>query len=325
MRVARAALALFWAYFTRPVAPDKMQLAAAFRILIREDMSTSVRRIKLFVLATIMLALAGPACFAQNSLPSDANQFVRQMVESELKAEDSDHTHWMYRLHKEDEKGAQDRQVIETKEGSLAKTLLINGQPLTPEQRTNDEDRMKKLVSDPEERARRERRAKQDEDKARQLLKAIPDAFIFKYDGEDGELTRLTFVPNPNYSPPTRELTVYHAMKGKAWVDHKAGRLAMIEGQLTEDVNFGWGLLGHLDKGGTFKVVQKNVGENHWDTVLLDLNMQGRAVIFKTLTVKQKQILSDFKRVPDDLSISQAYDMLQQKDRAVAAVNPSGQ
>jgi len=66
------------------------------------------------------------------------------------------------------------------------------------------------------------------------------------------------------------------------------------------------------------------VGENHWDTVLLDLNMQGRAVIFKTLTVKQKQILSDFKRVRDDLSISQAYDMLRQKDRAVAAVNPSG-
>ena len=139
------------------------------------------------------------------------------------------------------------------------------------------------------------------------------------------ELTRLAFLPNPRYSPPTRELTVYHAMKGKIWVDGNARRLAMIEGQLMEDVNFGWGLLGHLDKGGTFKVVQKNVGENHWDTVLLDLNMQGRAVIFKTLTVKQKQILSDFKRVRDDLSISQAYDLLQQKDRAVAAANPSGQ
>lgn len=288
-------------------------------------MSTSVRRVKLFMQATVLMALMAPACFAQSSLPQDPNQFVRQMINKELKAEEDDHSHWMYRLHKEDEKGAQDRQVIETKDGSLAKTLLINGQPLTPEQRTNDEDRMKKLVSDPEERARRERRSKQDEDKARQLLKAIPDAFIFKYDGQDGELTRLTFSPNPNYSPPTRELTVYHAMKGKAWVDANAGRLAMIEGQLTEDVNFGWGLLGHLDKGGTFKVVQKNVGENHWDTVLLDLNMQGRAVIFKTLTVKQKQILSDFKRVPDNLSISQAYDMLQQKDRAVAVVNPSAQ
>ena len=301
-----------------------MQLAAAFRTLIREDMATSVCRVKLFVQATVLMALMVPACFAQNSLPNDPNQFIHQIVENELKAEADDHSHWMYRIHKEDEKGAQDRQVIETKDGSLAKTLLINGQPLTPEQRVNDEDRMKKLVSDPEERAKRERRAKQDEDKARQLLKAIPNAFIFKYDGQDGELTRLTFAPNPNYSPPTRELTVYHAMKGKLWVDANAGRLAMIEGQLTEDVNFGWGLLGHLDKGGTFKVVQKNVGENHWDTVLLDLNMQGRAVIFKTLTVKQKQILSDFKRVADDLSISQAYDMLQQKDRAVAAVNPSG-
>src|SRR5947209_1622833 len=306
-------------------APYKMQLAADFCILSRTGMSTtSVCRSKLFLLATVLMALAMPASYAQTSPPGDPNQIMRQVVDSELNAEATDHSHWMYRLHKEDEKGAQDRQVIETKDGSLAKTLLINGQPLTPEQRTNDEDRMKKLVSDPEERAKRERRAKQDEEKARQLLKAIPDAFIFKYEGQDGELTRLAFLPNPRYSPPTRELTVYHAMKGKIWVDGNAGRLAMIEGQLMEDVNFGWGLLGHLDKGGTFKVVQKNVGDNHWETVSLDLHMQGRAVIFKTLTVKQKQILSDFKRVRDDLSISQAYDMLRQKDRAVAAVNPSG-
>ena len=113
-------------------------------------------------------------------------------------------------------------------------------------------------------------------------------------------------------------------MAGKIWVNRSAMRLAMIEGKLMEDVNFGWGLLGHLDKGGTFKVVQKKVGENHWETVLLDLNMQGRAVIFKTLTIRQKQILSEFKRVPDDLTISQAFDMLHKTDAALAAANPAG-
>ncbi|HEY6970788.1 MAG TPA: hypothetical protein VJA94_16375 [Candidatus Angelobacter sp.] len=258
------------------------------------------------------------------ALPSDPNQFVREMIQHEMDAESKDHTLWRYRLHKEDEVAAQDRDVIETKEGSLARTLLINGKPLTPEQRSKDEERMKKLVDDPNERAKREHRAKQDEQKAKELLRAIPDAFIFRYDGMDGELTRLAFTPNPRYSPATRELMVYHAMTGKLWVDRSASRLAMIEGHLTEDVKFGWGLLGHLDKGGTFKVVQKNVGDNHWDTIFLDVNMQGRAIIFKTINVREKQVFTDFRRVADDMTIARAYEMLQQHDSAIAASNLSG-
>src|SRR5215471_1823516 len=280
----------------------------------------------LFLVAAVVStgADAQHSSSSDSALPSDPNQFVRDMVQHELDAENNDHTLWRYRLHKEDEATAQDRDVIETKEGSLARTLLINGKPLTPEQRSKDEERMKKLVDDPAERAKREHRAKQDEQKARDLLRAIPDAFLFRYDGMDGELTRLAFSPNPHYSPPTRELMVYHAMTGKLWVDRNAMRLAMIEGRLVEDVKFGWGLLGHLDKGGTFKVIQQKVAEDHWDQVFLDINMTGRAIIFKTLNIKQKQILSNFRRVPDDLTIARAYEMLQDANSSVSASNSSG-
>lgn len=249
---------------------------------------------------------------SEPALPKDPSQFVRETVQHELEAESRDHTLWRYHIHKEAEGYAQDRDVIQTREGSLAKTMLINGQPLTPEQRSKDEERMRKLVDDAGERNKREHRESQDEAKARELLKAIPDAFIFQYDGVDGELTRLSFTPNPHYYPPTRELMVYHAMVGKLWVDRSAMRLAIIEGHLIEEVKFGWGLFGHLDKGGTFKVIQKNVGNNHWDTVSLDVNMQGRIVLFKSLSVKQKEELTDFRRMPDDLTISKAYEILQE-------------
>jgi hypothetical protein len=256
-------------------------------------------------------------------LPSDPNQFVREMVQHELETQDRDHSLWRYHLHKEDDSVSQDRDVIQTRQGSLARTLLINGRPLTPEQRKKDEERMKNLVDDPTEQARREHRAKQDEDKAKELLRAIPDAFIFRYDGMDGNLTRLAFTPNPHYTAPTRELSVYHAMTGKLWIDRTALRLAMIEGRLMEEVKFGWGLLGHLDKGGTFKVIQEKVAENHWDEVFLDINMSGRAIIFKTLNIKTKQVLSDFRRVPDDLTLVRAYEMFQERNGSVAASSAS--
>jgi hypothetical protein len=265
----------------------------------------------LFLLAGITASVCDSHPSPQGALPEDANQLVREAVQNEMNGEGKDHTHWRYHLHREDDRGSQDRDVIETKEGSLAKTLLINGRPLTAEQRNLDEERMKKLVNDPNERAKRDHRVQQDEEKARQLLKAIPDAFIFKYDGIEGTQVRLNFRPNTNFSPPTRELAVYHAMTGKVWIDQSARRLSRIEGQLFEKVNFGWGLLGHLEKGGTFKVVQQDVGGGHWSTIQLEVNMQGRAVIFKSLNVREHETLTDFHRVPDDLSMAQAFGILE--------------
>jgi hypothetical protein len=252
-------------------------------------------------------------------LPTDANQYLREVVKHELAADETDHTHWRYRIHREDEKGSQDRDVIDTKDGQLARTLLIDGKPLTPEQRAADEARMKKLVEDPAERAKREKRAKDDSDKLTMMFKAIPDAFIFKYDGEENGQVRLTFFPNPHYDAPNRELQVFRALSGKMWVDRAGGRLTRMDGSLFEDVTFGWGLLGRLNKGGTFSVTQKRIGEDHWEVVSLDVHMTGHAVIFKTINVKQLQRLTDFRRVSDDLTIAQAYQLLVKGDNPISA------
>ncbi len=273
--------------------------------------------------ANLMFALQQSGAVGPESplppLPSDANQYLREVVRHELAADETDHTHWRYRIHREDDRGSQDRDVIDTKDGQLARTLLINGKPLTPDQRAADEARMKKLVEDPAERAKREKRAKDDSDKLTMMFKAIPDAFIFKYDGEENGQVRLSFFPNPHYDAPNRELQVFRALSGKMWVDRSAGRLTRMDGSLFEDVLFGWGLLGRLNKGGTFSVLQRHVGDNHWEIVGLDVRMSGHAVIFKNINVKQTQRLTEFRRVRDDLTIAQAYELLVKGDNAVSA------
>jgi hypothetical protein len=257
-------------------------------------------------------------------LPPDATQYVRDSIKHQIEADAADHSHWRYRIHHEDEKGTQDRDVIDTKEGQLARTLFINGQPLTAEQHAADEARMKRLVGDAAERARRDKRAKDDEDKVTQMFKAIPDAFIFKYEGAENGQVSLSFFPNPHYSAPTRELQVFRSMSGKMWIDRAGRRLARMDGSLFEDVTFGWGLLGRLNKGGTFSVTQTRVGEDHWEIVALDVKMSGHAVIFKSINVKQLQRLTDFQRVSDDLTISQAYQMLEKGEYPVSAENQQG-
>jgi hypothetical protein len=253
-------------------------------------------------------------------LPKDANQLVRDAIKHQIEADAADHTHWRYHIHREDEKGSQDRDVIDTKDGQIARTLLINGQPLTPEQRSADELRMKKLVDDPSERAKRDKRAKEDESKAAQMFKAIPDAFVFKYEGAENGQVRLSFFPNPHYDAPTRELQVFRSMSGKMWIDRAGLRMTRLDGSLFEDVTFGWGLLGRLNKGGTFSVSQSRVADDHWEIVSLDVRMSGHAVVFKTINVKQLQRISGFHRISDSMTISEAYQLLEKGD-AVSAAN----
>jgi hypothetical protein len=252
-------------------------------------------------------------------LPQSANEYVRQAIEHEVAELDRDHTHWRYHLHREDEKNNVDRDVIETSQGSLARTLLLWGKPLTAEQRQKDEERMRKLVSDPEERAQRAKREREDDEKVRKMLRAISQAFIFTYVGEESGVVRLSFVPNPHYDPPSLELRIFRSLNGKLWIDRAQNRLVRVEGTLFEDVSFGWGILGRLYKGGTFLVDQQYIGDGHWDVVSEEVNMVGRAVLFKTISRKQKQALSNFRRMPDSITLSQAYDLLQKGAGSVSA------
>jgi hypothetical protein len=76
------------------------------------------------------------------------------------------------------------------------------------------------------------------------------------------------------------------------------------------EVKFGGGLLGHLDKNGTFVVKQQDVGEGHWDLRYLNVQMNGKALFFKTITVREKKSLVDYCPLPRGASLRQAADFL---------------
>ena len=94
-------------------------------------------------------------------------------------------------------------------------------------------------------------------------------------------------------------------------------------GHLAQDVKFFGGLIGHLDKGGRFSVKRAEVGPGHWETTLINVQMNGKVIIFKTISLKQTDSMTHFRQVPEDLSPPQAAEMLKKQDssgdREVAA------
>ena len=264
--------------------------------------------------ATILVSiiLFEPATLSQSdsgSLGVSANDLARRVITNELKFQD-DHTNWMYRLEKEQYGKKQVEEIIETKEGSLSRLLSINDQPLTAKQQEEEDQRVRELMTSRSAKRKLQRALEAEILQGRRLFKMLPDAFVFNYAGGDGNVIRLSFSPNPNFNPPSLEARVFHDMEGELWVDCKQERLAAFNGHLTQDVKFGLGLLGHLDKGGHFDVRQAEVVPGHWDMTTMSVEMSGKALLFKNIGVQKMEKRWGFQQVSDDLTLTQAADIL---------------
>jgi hypothetical protein len=62
--------------------------------------------------------------------------------------------------------------------------------------------------------------------------------------------------------------------------------------------------------GGYFNVEERELLPGQWDLALMEVNMQGKALFFKTIAVQEKEYRSDFRPVPDDLTLAEGADML---------------
>jgi hypothetical protein len=269
-----------------------------------------------------LLLLAGLSSAQSAQIPP--NDLVRQVVNSELKAEGGDHVRWMYLAQSDKQNGSKEvDKVVETCQGSLRRPVEIDGREPTAEEQQRADQVIQQLTHDSGALQKAQKESKDDRERTQRMLTMLPDAFLFTYAEDRGDLVKLNFAPNPKFDPPTREAEVFHSLEGYVWVQRKQTRLAEIAGRLTHKVKFGGGLLGHLDEGGTFDVKQTEVAPGTWKLTQMNINMTGRVLFFKTIAEQEKNTRSDFSRVPDNLTLVEAADILQ-KQATQARVNQPG-
>jgi len=261
-------------------------------------------------------------------------ELVRATVQNEVKASIVPTSHHMFTSLKETARGSQTRLYCETKDAMAGMAVAYDGKPLTAQQRQAEEARLEQLMNSPEELAKKRQREKEDTERVTKIVRAMPDAFLYEYAGtesgkpglgkEGDELIRLNFRPNPAYEPPSRVEQVLSGMKGVLLIDANRRRIARIDGTLFREVGFGWGILGHLDKGGHFLVEQGDVGDGTWDMRRMGLAFTGKILLFKHLDIKSTETFSDFRSVPTGLTFAQGVELLK-KQEATLAENRRGE
>jgi len=283
-----------------------------------------------YVLAALLSGICLPSGFAEDTANVAPAEIVRRAVHNEIASNQSAGMHFRFKDEKRTPQLSQTKLMVETSDATAGLLIMQNGQPLTPQQRREEEARLANYVQSPQDLHKKKKQEKEDTEHTERILRALPDAFLYQRDGTEpgrqglgapgDELVRLNFRPNPDYNPPSHVEQVLTGMSGNLLIDTAQNRIAEINGTLSKEVEFGWGILGHLDPGGRFLVQQADVGEHQWEVTHMQLSFTGKVLFVKKISMHSNDTFSDFHPVPRDLTFAQGVDLLKKE----AAGNLSG-
>jgi len=240
-----------------------------------------------------------------------ARQIILAAVRAELDADENDHSRWRYRDEETSEKypnGAVSI-VVQTDAGAVRRYISRSGHPLSADEAATEDTRLNEFIHDSAKIVHQRNNGAQDDKNARELLNMLPDAFTWRIEDDNPYATRLHFEPDPNFHPPSMQSRVLSAMNGTLVVDKSQHRIETISGTLTHDVVFGFGVLGRMREGGTFRVERHEITPGLWQIVETHVHIEGKALLFKSIGQQEDEVQTEWTSVPGNTTLEQAIQL----------------
>jgi len=244
-----------------------------------------------------------PVVFCAVMHAQNTQQMVQQAVNTELRDDAQDHSHWLYFEVDKKPSNTVEQWVAETAHGDLTSVVAKNGQTFTKQQQRN---KMDTFIQSSAALAKQRKGSKHDDKQARQMLSMLPHAFIWTKESTHNGDTVFRFKPNPQFNPPSWQSRVFAAMAGEMTVNNQQHRIASLKGHMIHDVKFFFGLFGVLKAGGSFDVERRQMAPGIWKIVQTHVHIQGHALIFKTISEQEDDVKWAFKQLPKDITFAQA-------------------
>ncbi|SEC58097.1 hypothetical protein [Terriglobus roseus] len=231
--------------------------------------------------------------------------------------EDFHHTTWAlrYRVHRIDTRDDSVRELIESADGNVARTLMRHGHPLTSEEAADEEKRLRSVSA--AELLRRRRNSDSSDKYGIELISALPTAMEYTLVSGQPQLPQFTrpqvvlnYTPNPKYHPQTTAQQLLLGIAGRMWIDAETHHLLRIEVNVTKNLNLMFGILARVYQGGTLTYEQQPVGGGHYAYRAIDIDVKLRELMVKVVPYHQTLTATDITYLPKAPSVSEAVNML---------------
>ncbi|GGG97003.1 hypothetical protein [Silvibacterium dinghuense] len=275
------------------------------------------KRKSVLALTAALLLLPALRSFAQEEAPE---QLMKDVAYNEVQ-DRGRQSCWIYHVERKAEGHTLSELQIESTDGPVYRLLAVDGQPLTAEQSRAEDNRLASLLAHPEQQRKIAQAHEQDEERLQRLTALLPTAFTYTEVSHDAKSIRLLFAPNPDFHPPTYEARAFASLSGSIEIDAAQKRLMHLDGSLIHPVDFGFGLIGRIEQGGSFSIARTPVSDTHWKTSRVAVHVNGRIILFKSISKQQDEMRSDFHPLPDHTTLKDAVRLLDEKEANPAAMH----
>jgi hypothetical protein len=245
---------------------------------------------------------------ASNPMSVPAKQWATEAARNELKILQPGPPYLRYRMHTKNAKGDQVRDVIQSKDGAVARLILKDGRPLTAEEDAGEHERLQAMLDSPSAYAKHVKGDVSDRKLAHDLIQLLPEAMLYTYvSGQPQRADRamkpddapeivIDYKPNPAWSPPEIEADGLTGLEGRVWIDVKTHHMTRAEGTIFRGVNMA-GFVAHIYEGGKLSFEQIRVSDQRWIFSKFIEHIELR-VLFKRVNEDSENEASDFREVP---------------------------
>lgn len=227
---------------------------------------------------------------AANPLAQPPRAWAAEACDNEIPVIEHRGSYLRYRLHVIDEKGNQLRDVIESRDGTVARLIQRDGRALTDEQDRAEHERLNDLLASPAAYQKHINADVTGKKRAAETIHMLPDAMLFSYtagqpqlESPAGQQVVIDFKPNPEWKPPTLPAEGLTGLQGRVWIDVKTRHMVRMEGEIFQSINLGWGMLAHIYPGGRLALDQTVATPERWIFARFSEEITVRALMVKTI------------------------------------------
>jgi len=264
------------------------------------------------------------ACLASGLWCQDAREIVRKAIELDRRSAELErnYTYLQREERRELDSADKPRKVtirtvdVQTIEGSPYRRLVArNDQPISAGEQKQEEDKLRfnteaRRKETAQERQQRIAEWTRRENRRREPIKEVPDAYNFRMAGEEvvggTPCYVITATPKPGYKPQSRAAVVLTVLAGRLWISKKDYGWVKAEMQARDSVGLG-GFLLRLSKGSRIVVEQTAVSDGVWLPKFAEIKFAARLLLVKSLREDLLYQFSDYHKSPMDTAMATAH------------------
>jgi hypothetical protein len=224
---------------------------------------------------------------------------------------------YTYQQREEDRQYGKDGKLKKT-ESETTEVLILAGRPYEKLIARNDKplserDAKKEQESMDKELAKRSQLSESDKQKLekrrrenRKFLNEIPDAFTFRFAGEEEVSGKPAWVieaePRPNYRAKDLRAKILTKLRGKIWVDQAEYQWVKVDADVLDTISLGLALF-RIAPGGHLTFEQTRVNDEVWLPAHAKIRADARLAYVRSMHAEIELKYSDYKKFQTDSRI----------------------